>query len=163
MANSNRPNGMRPYEVALRERPYVAGATVYPGDAVKVQSDGTVVAASASDALAGAAASYGTSGSTISVWDDPNQLFVIQADSDGSVSVAQSDVGLNYDIVATAGDTTYKQSRMELDASSGATTPATLPLRLLGLMPAVNEDAGVNAKCVVSINSHQLRAGTAGV
>jgi len=152
---------MRPYEVALRERPYVAGGTVYPGDAVKLNSSGQAVAASASNALLGAAASYGVSGDTIAVWDDPNQLFVVQAD-DGT-SIATTDVGLNYNIVATSGDTAYKQSRMELDSDSGVTTPSTLPLRLLGLNPQVNEGAGEFAKCVVSINEHQLRAVTAGV
>lgn len=152
---------MHPYEAALRERPYVAGGTVYPGDAVKLISSGQVVSASASDALLGAAASYGVSGDTINVWDEPNQLFAIQGD--GSSSVAAADVGLNYNIVATSGDTTYRQSRMKLAENSGATTPSTLPLRLLGLNPQVNEDVGAFAKCVVSINSHQLRAGTSGV
>lgn len=161
MANADRPSGLHPYENALRERPYVAGGTVYPGDAVKLQSDGSVVVAAAGNALMGAAASYGVSGDTIAVWDEPNQLFVVQGDN--GTSIAAADVGLNYDIVATSGDTAYKQSRMELDSSSGATTPSTLPLRLLGFNPQVNESVGEFAKCVVSINNHQLRAGTNGV
>lgn len=159
MANQDRPKGFRPYEAALRERPHVAGGTVYPGDAVNMNASGQVVTADASEALMGVAASYGTSGSTIAVWDDPEQLFVVQAD-DGT-SIAQADVGLNYNIVATAGSATYKQSRMELDSSSGATA-STLPLRLMGLSPDVNEAAGEFAKCVVAINNHQLRPGTEG-
>jgi hypothetical protein len=129
---------------------------------VKLGSDGKVVAAAASDALVGIAASYASaSGQEVIVWDDPDQEFVVQGDN--GTDVAQADVGLNYNIVATAGNTTYKQSRMELDSNSGVTTPATLPLRLLGISREEGNATGEFAKCIVSINQHQRRAGTAGV
>lgn len=162
MANADRPKGLRPHGEVLRERPYIAGGTIYPGDAVKLNNNGKVVAASASNALLGVAATYASAdGAEVIVWDDPEQRFVVQAD-DGT-SIAQADVGLNYNIVATAGSATYKQSRMELDSSSGVTTPSTLPLRLLGISRMEGNAAGEFAKCVVSINQHQLRGGTDGV
>lgn len=162
MANADRPRGFRPHERAKRVTPYVAGSAIYPGDAVKMSSDGKVDSASASEALLGVAATYASAdGQEVLVWDDPDQKFVVQAD-DGT-AIAQADVGLNYDIVATAGNSTYNQSRQELDANSGMTTPSTLPLRLCGISREVGNVAGEFAECVVSINEHQLRPGTAGV
>lgn len=162
MANSNKPQGFRPVGRVLRCRPYTAGAAIYPGDAVKVSSDGKVDPASASDALLGVAASYASAdGVEVLVYDHPDQEFVVQAD-DGT-TLAQADVGLNFNIVATAGNSTYKRSRMELDSSSGVTTPSTLPLRLLGYSREQGNTAGEFAECIVVINEHQLKAGTAGV
>lgn len=161
MANTNRPKGFRPYERAIRETPYTAGGTVYPGDAVHLEADGKVDAAAASEALLGVAATYATDGQEVIVWDDPQQKFVVQAD-DGT-TLAQTDIGLNYNIVATSGNTTYKQSRMELDSDSGVTTPSTLPLRLIGVSREEGSQLGEFAKCVVVINNHQLANNTDGL
>lgn len=161
MANANRPKGLRPFERALRETPYVAGAAIYPGDAVHLEADGKVDPASASEALVGVAATYAAAdGDEVLVWDDPQQKFVVQAD-DGT-TLAQTNIGLNYDIVATAANTTYKQSRMELDSDSGATT-STLPLRLIGVSREEGSEIGEFAKCVVVINNHQLANNTEGL
>jgi hypothetical protein len=161
MANADRARGLQPYEEVKRESPYVAGGTVYPGDAVKLDNSGRIVVAAASDALQGVAAHYATSGNPVMVWDHPDQKFVAQAAT--GVSIAQTDMGLNADIVANSPDSTYRQSRHEIDGSSIATTPATLQLRLLAISPAIDNAAGDMAKVVCVINSHQLKAGTAGV
>lgn len=153
MANADKPQGLRPVGRVLRERPYTAGGTVYPGDAVKIGNDGLVVAASASNALIGVASTYATSTQEVLVMDDPSQQFVVQAD-DGT-TLAQTAVGLNYNIVATSGSTTYKRSRMELDSDTGATL-STLPLRLMAFNREVNNAAGEFAECIVEINNHQL-------
>ncbi len=160
MANSDRPKGARPHERALRESPYVAGGTIYPGDFVKMNNAGAVVVCAASDAPLGVAANYAVSTGEVNVWDDPEQKFVVQAD-DGT-TLAQTNVGLNYDIVATAGNATYKMSRMELDSSTGA-TDSTLPLRLLGVSREAGSAIGEFAKCVVQIQKHQLRQGSEGL
>ena len=56
-----------------------------------------------------------TSGKIVAdVQDDPNQLFIIQADE----SVVQANVGKNADVVGTGGSTTTGVSTMELDSSS---------------------------------------------
>lgn len=162
MANPNRAHGLQPYEDIKRESPYVAGGTIYPGDLVRMNSSGLVVAASAdTNPNLGVSAQYAVSGDEVKVWDDPDQRFVVQADDGGSVSIAQTDAGLNYQIVATTGSTAYRQSRQELDASSGA-SDSNLPLRMLAISPAVGNAAGVNAKVVVAINNHQRRPGTVG-
>jgi hypothetical protein len=154
MANRDQPCGFRPLGEVKRVRPYVAGAACYPGDAVNLQADGKVDPADASEALLGVAMSYASAdGQTVLVADDPDQLFVVQADS--THVDAQTDVGKNANIVATAGDTSYKISRHELQSSSLAET-TTLPLKLLGIDSRPDNALGEFVDCVVSINNHQL-------
>ena len=157
MANKDQPAGFVPFGRVLSSESLVAGGTIYPGDAVKLKSDGSVEVASASDALCGIALSYAVSGERVLIADNPNQKFIVQADS--SAVDAQTDLNLNYDITATGGSSDYKLSRMELDHDTGATT-ATLPLKLLAIVQAPDNALGANVKCVVKINNHQLSAGT---
>lgn len=152
MANADRPQGFKPYEEALRESVYEADGTIYPGDAVKLETDGKVVAAAAGDRLLGVAANYAVAGNKVLVWDHPAQKFVAQCD-DGT-NVAQSDIGMNADILATAGNSTYKQSRMEIDISTKAATAAQM--RLLGIAPQEGNAAGEFCKVVCMINEHEL-------
>ncbi len=161
MANANRPQGFRPSGDALRESPYTAAGTIYPGDLVKMDNSGRIVVCAAGVAgSVGVAVNYAASASEVMVWDHPDQKFVVQAD-DGT-TLAQTGVGLNYDLVATAGNSTYRQSRMELDSDSAA-TDSNLPLRLLGVSREVNSAIGEFAKCVVRINAHQLASNTVGL
>lgn len=157
MANKDMPRGARPKGRVLRVRKYMAGGTVYPGDFVKSDNAGKVVVAAASNALLGVAATYATTGNDLLVWDDPNQVFTVQAD-DATID-AQTDINLNYNITATTADTLYKMSRHELDASTQA-TDSTLPLRLLEVEPLVGDALGANVKCQVIINNHLLKGGT---
>lgn len=158
MANPDQPRGFAPKGVPLRENKYIAGGVVYPGDAVKLDANGKVVVGSASDALVGVANGYAAAdGDAILVHDHPDQLFIVQAD-DATID-AQTDINLNYDILATAGSSAFRMSRMELDASTQNTT-ATLPLKLLGIEERPNNALGANVDCIVKINNHQLSAGT---
>lgn len=162
MANVSRAHGFQPYEEILRESPYVAGGTIYPGDIVRMNSSGTVQAASAdTSANLGVSAQYATSGQECKVWDHPDQKYECQADDGGSVSIAQTNAGLNYQAVVTTGSTAFKQSRQELDASTGA-TDSNLPLRMLAISPAQNNAAGVNAKVIVVLNNNQQHPGVVG-
>jgi len=158
MANVDRPQGASPKGEPKRANEYVAGGIVYPGDMVKLNSAGRVVAASASDALCGVALSYaGAAGEKLIVSDDINQLYVIQAD--GTDIDAETDINLNYNIVATGGSTKYKLSRMELDSDTGATS-SILPLKLLGIERAADNALGEFVDCIVKINNNQLAGGT---
>jgi hypothetical protein len=84
------------------------------------------------------------------VVDDPNQLFLIQADED----VDQADIGLNGNIAYTAGSTTTGVSGTELDSSTLANTAAGV-LKVVGYYNTPNnlrdED---NVNVVVKINRH---------
>lgn len=157
MANSDRPRGAQPHGDIKRMAPYQAGGTVYPGDLVKLDSNGQCVVAAATDACVGVAASYATANGTVMVYDDPQQLFVIQ--SDGTNPDAQTDLNLNYKLTAGTADTLYRISRHELDQSSGATN-SNYPLKLLRIEASVGNALGANAECVVKINNHQLAGGT---
>lgn len=163
MANGDRPEGARPYGSVLSVNRYVAAGAIAPGDFLKQDSGGKVIVGTATGALCGVAASYAAAdGDDVLVYDNPNQKFIVQ--SDDTDPDAQTDIGLNYDLLATAYDSTYKVSRHELDGSTGATT-ATLPLKLLGIEVRPDNALGASADCIVKINNHQFgsHTGTAGV
>lgn len=83
------------------------------------------------------------------VLDDPNQLFLIQADED----IVQADIGKNADVIGTGGSSTTGQSSMELDSSTIADT-AALNLKIVGLWNAPGNELGDFAVVVVKINEH---------
>jgi hypothetical protein len=153
MANKDQVQGLRPWGSVKSAKRYTAGGTVYPGDMVKMDANGLIVQCAASDSSIGVAMEYCTSGNKVLVADHPDQKFIVQSD-DNSID-AQTDIGLNYDIVVAAADTTYKRSGMELDGSTGATT-ATLPLRLLAVHESPDNALGANVDVIVKINNHQL-------
>lgn len=102
-----------------------------------------------------------TSGQILAdVIDDPNQLFLIQADED----IVQADIGQNAPVAYTAGSTITGISAMELDSSLISTTN-TLVLKIVGLYNAPNNTIGENfAQVVVKINAHQYGSiGVAGL
>ena len=102
----------------------------------------------------------------ILVADAPDTVFEVQVDGStfpaGSAGIIGS-TGFtkNYNVSnAAGGSTTTGQSGMLVQTSSAATT-ATLPLRALGAEQKVDNDITVvNAKILVTINNHQLNAGT---
>lgn len=172
MANADLPRGFRCHGNPLRSTPYIAAGTIYPGDMVKFHAGTSsttnrraqVEAGTAGGALCGMALNYATVGQKVLVADSPDQLFVGQADD--STIDDQVDLGLNASILATAGNSTYKVSRMEIDASTVATT-ATLELKILGILERQDgkNEFGSYVECICKINNHQLgsHTGTAGV
>jgi hypothetical protein len=86
-------------------------------------------------------------------------LFEIQEDSDGAALTAD-EVGLNAQIIVAAGSTYTRQSGVELDSSSAATT-ATHGLRIRGLASRPDNAIGTNANWLVSLNDTTESPGTA--
>jgi hypothetical protein len=158
MANFDRPSGFLPYGQELRQSPYTAGGTIYPGDCVTYTANGNVTAAAAGNELIGVAVGYATSGQEVMVWDHPDQFFVGQASSTEIDNL--NDNGTMFDILATTGDTTYKWSRQEVDSSSQGTGSAQL--QLLGIERRVNNALGANSVVKVRINEHQYGDSNAG-
>ncbi len=156
MANADRPTGFSPSGPVMNIGEYEAGGTVYPGDVVAKAADGQVDTWAAGGVL-GVAMNYATVGQEIRVADSPDQEFKVQAD--GADVDAQTDIGLNYTIVATAGSTTYRISRQELDSDTGATT-ATLPCKLQRIDIRDDNELGAQVDCIVRLNNHQLAGGT---
>ena len=86
------------------------------------------------------------------VVDDPNAVFMIQADG----TLDQSAIGNNFAIVQTAGTAAIGKSRNALSASSIHTT-STLPLRVVGLAELPDNAWGDAFPIVlVKFNNHQL-------
>ena len=99
-----------------------------------------------------------------SVWyaavvDDPNVLFEIQEESNGT-ALAADQIGLN--TISLAGSGNGFVSGWLLRSASGATpnTTATLQLRLMGLVQRPGNEFGAYAKHLVQINVHELGHGT---
>lgn len=167
MANRDTPNGFIPFGPILRVRPYEAAVAVLQGDMVnrKAGSASTsgkmeVEPADATEAAIGVALNAAAVGEVVYVADHPDQEFVGQAD--GADIATGADFGLNYDLLATDGANGL--SAHEIDSSEGAAT-ATLPIKVLRLLPAVDNALGANCRCIIKINNHQLgsHTGTAGV
>jgi hypothetical protein len=160
MANVDRPRGFECKGVPLRVNKYQSGSACYPGDLVNLASDGQVDPASAGALILGLCLSYAsTSGVDILVADHPDQLILGQADE--TELDAQTDVGNNVDIVATAGNSTYKASRQEADSSTVGTGSAQL--QFLGYEPVVNNAFGTNVLGIFRINEHAFGDALAGV
>lgn len=164
MANTQRARGASPKGKALRTNKYVAGGTVYPGDFVKMDNTGRVVActgSSTAETVAGVACAYATVGLDVNLWDHPDQLFIVQSD-DATEPAALTACNLNYTITATTGSTTFKQSKQTLDGSTGATN-SNYPLKLLDIEASPNNAYGGYADCIVRINAHALGGDTGSV
>ena len=93
------------------------------------------------------------------IYDDPNQLFLVQADGASAVTC----IGRNADTDGIGGSTTTGVATRELDSTSINTTLA-LQLKIVG---AVQDDSNGdltadNANLIVLINEHYMRGGVAG-
>lgn len=159
MANKDLPCGFVPHGRVLHAQIYQAGSTIYPGDMVRLASDGQVDAVTAGQTMIGAAIGYATVGQDILVSDAKEQVYICQADE--TEVDAQTDVGNVFDVVATAGDSTYKVSRQELDSSTVSTTSGGL--LLIGTEGRVGDALGTNVKCLVRINELQFVETFAGI
>jgi len=93
------------------------------------------------------------------IYDDPNQLFVVQADGASAVTC----IGRNADTDGIGGSTTTGVATRELDSSTINTT-AALQLKIVGVVQDdVNGDLTAdNANLVVLINEHYMRGAVAG-
>jgi hypothetical protein len=160
MANLDRPRGFEPHgeikQVVVQE----AGSACYPGDMVALASDGQVDPVATGAKVLGLCLSYASaSGQKVLVSIDPSQVYAVQADE--TEVDAQTDIGNCCDITATAGDTTYKTSRQELDSSTIAA--ASAQLLILSIDTNVKNAAGAQATVLVKINESQLADSFAGI
>ena len=91
------------------------------------------------------------------VLDDPNQLFLIQADG----SVTQANIGKNADPTASTTGSTYTGiSNGSLGSASIAKT-AALTFKIVGLSETSTNAFGTYAQVIVKLNQHQY--GSVGV
>ncbi len=149
---------MREYEVAA-----AYATALYEGALLMLTTDGTVILWVATNLTVGVAAQYRaaaatTANTTMLVYDDPNQVFLIQ--SDDNTLVDNGDIqGIGFGISADANHTNADGtaatgiSAAELDGASGANPPTTT-LVLMGVRPsrAIDDDMSLaNNKVMVRI------------
>jgi hypothetical protein len=152
MANSDQPKGFRPYGRIKQVVAMEAGSACYPGDFVSLASDGQVDPTGAGATIFGLCLNYAAAaGDVVQVSCDPDQIYIGQCDE--TEINAQTFVGNNCDIVATAGNSTYKTSRQEVDSSDNKTSAAQLTI--LGLYGEVGNSFGGYADVLVKVNEHQ--------
>jgi hypothetical protein len=160
MANKDQVKGFEPWGRGYQSNTYEADTTIYKGDLLKLKSDGQVEpCAAGTTAAIGVALNYATAGNPVLVADDPNQLFVCQMD--GADFDAITDQFLNYNIVVGTASTLYKRSGMEIDSDTGV-SDSNLPIKVLKLFPAVDNEFGANARVICKINNHKLQGPDAG-
>jgi len=183
MPNRDEPRGARPYGHLSGGDPN-RGIIEYPiadayaeelldGDFVVQVSTGGINLAAATERLLGVfrgcryinssgeqvfskrwpASTAGATERYASVACDPNSLFLIQADTDAT-GILEVDRGNLADIVATAGNTTMEQSRMELDTSGIGT--GTAQLRIIDKDNSPDNAWGDNVNLIVQIYEHEL-------
>ena len=90
----------------------------------------------------------------VAVIDDPDVLFIAQADDAGTAMEA-ADVYSYADVLATAGSSTTGRSAMEIDVSGCSDAAATL--QIMRLYPGEGNAIGDYSKWVVRINEHIYR------
>ena len=190
MSNLDAPFGLRPARTSIssqQQNRYRIAAnyntSIFQGDLVAMVTGGGIerVAAGGSGFILGVfngceftdpttgkptfsnhyPASTNASDIIANVIDDPNAVFEIQADAAFPVT----DLAGNYDILATAGDTTSGTSRIELEVGTADSTVATLPLKAIDISqdPENSDASSANTNVIVKINNHLFSAGTAGL
>ena len=190
MANLDAPFGLRPARTSIssqQQNRYRIAAnyntSIFQGDLVAMVTGGGIerVAAGGSGFILGVfngceftdpttgkptfsnhyPASTNASDIIANVIDDPNAVFEIQADAAFPVT----DLAGNYDILATAGDTTSGTSRIELEVGTADSTVATLPLKAIDISqdPENSDTSTANTNVIVKINNHLFSAGPAGL
>lgn len=161
MANLDMPRGFHCKGVPLRVNQYEAGSACYPGDLVTLASDGQVDPCAAGTIILGVCMSYASAaGAAVLVADHPDQMVIGQV---AATEVdAQTDIGNVADIVATAGSSTYKLSRHEVDGSTLA-AGSSAQLQILGIVGAPNNALGGFVDVICKINEHQLANAVNGI
>ena len=93
------------------------------------------------------------------VVDDPNVLFEVQENSNGT-ALAAAQIGLNQVPILAAGNGFVSGWMLASATDATPATTATLPLRLMGLVRRPDNTFGAYAKHLVKINVHELGTGT---
>ena len=177
MANVDNPCGFRPFmqdgkTPRITKCFHTSGDStgIFIGDPVvktgtaRANTDATMIvaAAGATGVATGVALNYvaGSANGDVYVYDDPQQVFVIQDDNSKTSAVTM--IGSNASLLATAGHTTSGQSRYELNTTTEATT-ATLTAKIIGIDKRVDNAIGANCDWLVRINTATEAANTLGI
>jgi hypothetical protein len=170
-----------PYAGAFRQIPIAAAfaTAVFTGDTVQVDSTGYLVLSTATNSgnivgVVVGAQYVNSSGQTVQgqyapaliststnlayayVVDDPMALFKVAVVSSGTTmsSAGRTVVGTNLALVLNAGSTTTGDSAYAVTLT-GAGTTATIPIRVIDVVPETATAADTYTELLVKINTHQ--------
>jgi hypothetical protein len=176
----NRVDGI-PYAGAIRQIPVAASfaTAIFNGDTVQVDSTGYLVLSTTTNSGAIVGVCIGgqyvnSSGQTVQgqyipaaiststnlayayVVDDPMALFKVAVVSSGTTmsSAGRTVVGSNLALVLNAGSTTTGDSAYAVTLT-GAGTTATIPIRVIDVVPETATAADTYTELLVKINTHQ--------
>ena len=176
----NRIDGL-PYAGAIRQIPVAASfaTAIFNGDTVQIDSTGYLVLSSTTNSGAIVGVCIGgqyvnSSGQTVQgqylpaliststnlayayVVDDPMALFKVAVVSSGTTmsSAGRTVVGNNLALVLNAGSTTTGDSAYAVTLT-GAGTTATIPIRVIDVVPETATAADTYTELLVKINTHQ--------
>ena len=176
----NRIDGM-PYAGAFRQIPVAAsfGTAIFFGDTVQIDSTGYLILSTTTNSGAIVGVCVGgqyvnSSGQTVQgqyipasistatnyayayVIDDPMALFKVAVVSSGTTmsSAGRTVVGTNLALVLNAGSTTTGDSAYAVTLT-GAGTTATIPIRVIDVVPETATAADTYTELLVKINTHQ--------
>jgi hypothetical protein len=176
----NRIDGL-PYAGAFRQIPVAAGfgTAIFNGDTVKIDTDGYLIKSTTTNSGTIVGVCMGvqyvnSSGQTVQaqyipasistatnlayayVIDDPMALFKVAVVSSGTTmsSAGRTVVGTNLALVLNAGNTTTGDSAFAVTLT-GAGTTATIPVRVIDVVPETATAADTYTELLVKINTHQ--------
>lgn len=176
----NRIDGM-PYAGAFRQIPVAAGfgTAIFNGDTVQINSDGYLIKSTTTNSGTIVGVCMGgqyvnSSGQTVQaqyipasistatnlayayVIDDPMALFKVAVVTSGTTmgTAGRTIVGTNVALVLNAGSTTTGVSAFAVTLT-GAGTTATIPVRVIDVVPETATAADTYTELLVKINTHQ--------
>ena len=171
----------KPYAGAIRQIPVAASfaTAIFNGDTVQIDSTGYLVLSTTTNSGAIVGVCIGgqyvnSSGQTVQgqyipaaistatnlayayVVDDPMALFKVAVVSSGTTmsSAGRTVVGSNLALVLNAGSTTNGDSAYAVTLT-GAGTTATIPIRVIDVVPETATAADTYTELLVKINTHQ--------
>ena len=171
----------KPYAGALRQIPVAAGfgTAIFNGDTVQINSDGYLIKSTSTNAGTIVGVCVGgqyvnSAGQTVQgqyipasiststnlayayVVDDQQALFKVAVVTSGTTmgTASRADVGSNVALVLNAGSTTTGNSAFAVTLT-GAGTTATIPLRVIDVVPETALSTGGYTELLVKINAHQ--------
>jgi hypothetical protein len=171
----------KPYAGAFRQIPVAAsfGTAIFFGDTVQIDSDGYLIKSTSTNAGTIVGVCVGgqyvnSSGQTVEgqyipasvstttnyayayVVDDQQALFKVAVVSSGTTmsSAGRTVVGTNLALVLNAGSTTTGNSAFAVTLT-GAGTTATIPIRVIDVVPETATAADTYVELLVKINAHQ--------
>lgn len=176
----------KPYAGAIRQIPVAASfaTAIFFGDTVQIDSTGYLIKSTTTNSGTIVGVCVGgqyvnSSGQTVQsqyipasvststnyayayVVDDQQVLFKVAVVTSGTTmgTAARADVGSNVALVLNAGSTTTGNSAFAVTLT-GAGTTATIPIRVIDVVPETATAADTYTELLVKINTHQYNSTT---